>query len=164
MCYQCENFSRDRVERLLPAPLKSASMTVWWGIISAKRSAIHTLRTVVAVGARDTLGSPNRLLRGIQQTIQHLADRAVFAIERIGVHDRSLFSLLPLNTIYNSLRMAEIWLSRLLLCFHTVKLKARWQTIILLDTWAPWALFFHVTDRTDCFTDKNQRSKRWLQC
>jgi len=45
-----------------------------------------TLRAVVAAGATDALGSPDGLLRGIQQAIQHLADRAVFAVERIGVH------------------------------------------------------------------------------
>lgn len=42
-----------------------------------------------AVAAADTLGSPDGLLSRVQQTVQHLTDHAVFAVERIGVHDRS---------------------------------------------------------------------------
>jgi len=60
-------------------------MAVRQRIVSSERSMI-TLRAVVAAGATDALGSPDGLLRGIQQAIQHLADRAVFAVERIGVH------------------------------------------------------------------------------
>jgi len=61
-------------------------MAVRQRIVSSKRSIPIALRAVVAAGATDALGSPDGLLRGVQQTIQHLADRAVFAVERIGVH------------------------------------------------------------------------------
>lgn len=64
-------------------------MTVRQRVVSPEISMI-ALRTVVAVGAADALGSPDGLLRGVQQAIQHLADRAVFAVERIGVHDADL--------------------------------------------------------------------------
>lgn len=47
------------------------------------------LRAVVAARAGDALGSPDRLLRGVQQAIQHLADCAVLAVERIGIHGQS---------------------------------------------------------------------------
>lgn len=60
-------------------------------IVSSERSVI-ALRAVVAAGAADTLGSPDGLLRRVQQAIQHLADRAVFAVEGIGVHGRSSLS------------------------------------------------------------------------
>jgi len=66
-------------------------MTVRQRVVSSERSMI-ALGAVVAAGAADTLGSPNRLLRGVQQAIQHLADRAVFAVEWIRIHGRSSLS------------------------------------------------------------------------
>lgn len=76
------------VRWLLPAPREITSMTVRQRIVSSERSMI-TLWAVVATGTADTLGSSDGLLCWVQQTIQHLADRAVFAVERIGVHGRS---------------------------------------------------------------------------
>lgn len=75
--------------RLLSAPRKITSMTMCQGVTAAERS-ITALRTVVATRARNALWSSNSLLRRIQQTIQHLTDRAVFAVERIRVHNWSL--------------------------------------------------------------------------
>lgn len=63
-------------------------MAVRQHIVPSERSMI-ALRAVVATGATDALGSADGLLRRVQQAIQHLADRAVFPVERIGVHDRS---------------------------------------------------------------------------
>lgn len=71
-----ENPSRGR-RGSLPAPLKGTSVTVERGVAALG---------AVAAGAGDALGPPDRLLRGVQQTVQHLADRAVLAVERVGVH------------------------------------------------------------------------------
>lgn len=40
----------------------------------------------VAAGARDAFRSSDRLLRRVQQPVQHLPDRAVLPVERIRVH------------------------------------------------------------------------------
>lgn len=70
-------------------------MAVRERIVAPERSMV-ALRAVVAAGAADALGSPDRLLSRVQQAIQHLADGAVFAVERIGVHGR-LFLWRPLE-------------------------------------------------------------------
>ena len=65
----------------------------------ARRTRHDVLRAVVAAGARDALGSSDALPRRIQQTIQHLTDRAVFAVEGIRVHGWISLSLLSMYTI-----------------------------------------------------------------
>ena len=60
-------------------------MTMRQRIATSERS-VAALRAVIATGARDALRSPDSLLRRVQQTIQHLADRTVFAVERIRIH------------------------------------------------------------------------------
>lgn len=72
-------------------------MTVQRRVASAQRPL--TALGTVAAGARDALGSPDWFLRGVQQTIQHLADRAVLAVERIGVHVRYLLRNPPLLSL-----------------------------------------------------------------
>lgn len=59
-------------------------MTMRQRVVTTERSV--ALWAVVATGARNTLRSSNSLLRGVQQTIQHLADRTVFAVEWIRIH------------------------------------------------------------------------------
>jgi len=56
------------------------------GRIASAEGPVAALRAVVAVGTGHALGSPDGLFRGIQQAIQYLTDRAVLAIERIGIH------------------------------------------------------------------------------
>lgn len=60
-------------------------MTMRQRIATSERS-VAALRAVIATGARDALRSPDSLLRRVQQAIQHLADRTVFAVERIRIH------------------------------------------------------------------------------
>lgn len=74
-------------------------MTVRERVVPPEGSVV-VLRAVVAAGAPDALGSPDGLLSRVQQAIQHLADRAVFAVERIGVHGR--FFLWRLSGARNS--------------------------------------------------------------
>lgn len=63
--------------------------------VASTEGPVSALRAIVATGTGDALGSPDGLLRGIQQTIQYLTDRAVFAVERVGVHvSRSLDGVL----------------------------------------------------------------------
>lgn len=94
------NLSKEPLltRRLLPAPRKITSMTMCQGVTTAERS-MTALRAVVATGAWDALWSSNGLLCRVQQTIQHLADRAVFAIERIRVHGRSLFKYSKIRSL-----------------------------------------------------------------
>lgn len=54
----------------------------------------------VAPRARDALRSSYRLPRGIEKTVQHLADRAVLSVERVGVHvgdERALLLIFERN-------------------------------------------------------------------
>ena len=67
----------------LSAPLQDASVPVG---TSVQRSV--AILGAVAVGARHALRSPDGPLGRVQQPIQHLADGAVLAIERVGVHLR----------------------------------------------------------------------------
>lgn len=66
----------------LSAPLQDPSMAMAEG---PAQGSVATLGAVAA-RTRDALRPPYRLLRRIQQTIQHLTDRAVLPVERIGVH------------------------------------------------------------------------------
>lgn len=52
------------------------------------QGAVATLRVVAAAatGTRHAFGPPDGLLRWIQESVEHLTDRTVFAVERIGVH------------------------------------------------------------------------------
>lgn len=81
-------FSPQPSGRLFPAPREGAPVTVRQGVTSTEGSVADIFRTAVAAGAGDALGPSHGLLRGVQQTVQHLADRAVLAVERIRVHDR----------------------------------------------------------------------------
>lgn len=100
------------VRRLLPAPQQITSMTVRQRIVSSERSMI-ALRAVVAAGTADALGSPDRLLCWVQQTIQHLADRAVFTVERVGVHGRSPKAGFPQTRVTPSFHARKSSLERI---------------------------------------------------
>ena len=88
---EAENRGEKRRERSatspfggsLSAPLQDASVPVG---TSVQRSV--AILGAVAAGARHALRSPDGSLGRVQQPIQHLADGAVLAIERVGVHVR----------------------------------------------------------------------------
>jgi len=142
----CEDSARillAAARRLLPAPREITPMAVRQRVVSPERSVV-ALRAVVAAGARDALGSPDGLLRGVQQAIQNLADRAVFAVERIGIHVRSSTQVLERG----------IWLPLALLLSLTGLERAcsncagEPQRQLSLSTWHNLHTF-HVIDRTE---------------
>lgn len=64
--------------RSLAAPLEDAPALVAERALAALGAA--------AGRARDALGAPDRLLARVQDAVEHLADRAVLAVERVRVH------------------------------------------------------------------------------